>query len=291
MSRILKGTATAIEATFYVDEAATDSSIEVTIEVVRDDGTVLVAAGTPAIPVVDATGTYAYTLTPDKTSLVDVLTARWTVTIGGQVQTFETTEEIVGGFYFTLAEGRAADSALASTTKYTTTQLAEAREAVETECENITNVAWVPRYGRARLSGSGATSLVLPNYMVRTIRSIRDLDGTTAWTDDQVAALRVSDAGVIIAGSGVPSFPVGDSNLDVIYEHGYDRPTADIRRASLIRFRTALFSNKSGIPDRAESFVSGDGGNFRLVTAGDRNHPTGIPEVDAAYIARDHFIS
>lgn len=291
MDRIPRGSANTIQARFSVDEAPLDSSIPVTIEVVRDNGDVVVPAGTATNTGAVGDGLYEFTLLPSHTGLVDILTARWTATLGGEAMTLETRVEVVGGFYFTLADGRASDDALADTVKYPTARLAEARDEVEDECEDITNVAWVRRYAKVTLSGDGSNNLVLPHYMVRSVRSIVDGD-TTAWTAPQLAALRVSDSGVLSAArTGAIPFAFGDRNLTVIYEHGYDQPPADLRRASIIRFRSFVFATKSGIPDRATSFVAAEGGNFTLSTPGRAGTPTGIPEVDAAYNRHDHFLT
>lgn len=284
MSRILKGAGSTITATFYIDEGDIDSTTDVTIEVLRENGDVLVPSGTATNAGAAADGTYSFTLDPSLTARVDVLTARWTATIGGEEMTLETQEEIVGGFYFTIAAARASSSDLVSTTKYTVEQLAEARDEVEDECETITKVAWVERYRHVTLSGTGHPRIVLPDNKPREIFSLTV--GGVAFTSDELADLYLDPWGVLARRNGC--FPRGIGNIDVIYAHGYDRPLSDIRRAALIRLKNLLFADKSGIPDRAVSFVAGPGGNFTLATAGKGSSETGIPDVDAAYGRHPH---
>src|SRR4051794_38233928 len=111
MDRVQKGSSVTITHTFTVDGVATDPSpVTATVEVVRDDGSVVVVAGASTVHV--GTGKFTFTLTPTHTALLDILTARWTATFAGQPQTVETQVEVVGGFLFTLADARA-DSQLA----------------------------------------------------------------------------------------------------------------------------------------------------------------------------------
>lgn len=280
MQRILQGSSTTIQNTFYVAELPTDSSTAVTIEVLRDNGDVLIAAGTAAAAGAALDGTYSYTLTPSHTSRVDILTAYWTGTIGGTLVTLKTFVEVVGGHYFTIAQARASDADLVDTSKYTTAQIVEARDEVEDECESITGVAWVRRYAKVRLSGAGTSALILPDMETRQVFSVT-VDGT-AFTSTELADIIVPTSGLIHRDTlGV--FTLGASNVVVAYEHGHDEPPSDLRRAALIRLKHRLFASKSGIPDRATSFSSSEGGTFALATAGKGTSYTGIPEVDAVY--------
>ncbi len=288
MDRVLKGSASTIGATFFVDEQPLDSTVDVTIEVVRDNGDVLVPAGTATQAGAAADGRYEFTLLPAHSGRVDRLTALWTATLNGYVMTLETQVEVVGAFYFTLAAARASDTALASTSKYTTPQLAEARAEVEDECEAITKVAWVERYRRFQFSGRVRRHLVLPDVRIREVFSL-SIDGV-AYGEDELADLRGFGAngwGLLTRKTG-GLFGSCDVDVDIAYSHGYDQPTSDIRRAALIRIQNRLFAENSGIPDRATSFSSGDGGTFSLTTAGKGGSETGVPDVDAVYRRHIH---
>jgi hypothetical protein len=144
-------------------------------------------------------------------------------------------------------------------------------------------LSFVPRFRRLRLDGNGTAELQLPDPLVRTIRSVRVFTAPTVYRDltgDQLtwlatgpdSVLRRTDHGVLLEGR---------QNVLVVYEYGCDRPPPDVVDAALLRLRFALQQKKSGIPDRATSFVSADGGTFRLDQAG--TYKTGIPDVDAVY--------
>ncbi len=283
MQRILKGAPNTIQTTLLVGEVLTDSSTAVTVTVIRDDGTVLVTDAATTHP---STGVYQYTLTPTHTSRVDVLTAQWTATIAGEEMTLETFVEVVGGFYFTLADARASDADLVSTTKYTTAQIREARDEVEDECETICGVSFVRRYRRVTLSGDGCATLLLPNLFVRSVFGISV--GGVALTEDELADVVVEDIGRVYWRSGV--FAQDRLNVDVMYEHGFDAPPSDVRRAALTRLQHRLFAKHTAVPDRATAFVAGEGGNFSLATPGKGGSETGIPEVDATYARHNYHV-
>jgi hypothetical protein len=65
----------------------------------------------------------------------------------------------------------------------------------------------------------------------------------------------------------------------VEYEYGLDFPPENARTAGKLMLRAALNRNTSGIPDRAVSFSTEDGGVYRLSTPSRQR--TGIPDVDA----------
>jgi len=285
LTRIAKNTAGTLSTTFFVDETATDSSTTVTYAVVDAAG-VSVASGNATH---GATGVYSFTLAAQ--SALKLLTITWSATIGGSATTQVTYAEIVDGFFFTLAEGRASDSSLSDTSTYPTADLTAARLEVEAECETICDRAFVPRYARVTLDGSGTSEVLLqhsdPSRSVADVRTIRSVsmsdspDGTfTSFTAAQIADLAVTPDGTLIR-TGGDIFTEGRRCVIVEFEYGLDRPPADLVRATLTRFRTVLNLNKSGVPDRASSFTVVDGGTFRLDMPGP--FKTGIPTVDAAY--------
>lgn len=287
LTRIAKSTAGTLSHTFEVDEAPADSSTTVTYAVVDAAG-VAVASGNATFAGA-GTGTYSFVL-PAQAAL-KACTVTWSATIASSATTATTYAEIVGGFFFTLAQARASDASLADNGDYTTADLVAARLEVEVECETICDRAFVPRYDRVVLDGSGTGEVLLrhsdPDRSVAEVRTVRSVsmadspDGTfTAFTAAQVADLAVTADGTLVR-TGGDAFTEGRSNVVVELEYGLDRPPPDLIRQALVRFRTVLNTHKSGVPDRASSFTVAEGGTFRLDMPG--AFKTGIPTVDAAY--------
>lgn len=278
--RVAKGAAATLTHTFTVGESVTDSTTAVTVSGVDATG-VTVFSGTASSA---GAGTGRYTFTMAGQAALSAITVSWSGTIAGAAVTETDQVEIVGGFFFTLLEGRASDPVLADATRYPTDELAAVRTEVETECEWICLRAFVPRYRRVVLDGTGTTDLVLPDALVRTVRSAsvapRYGQAPTALTVAQLAAVAVVDDQSAIRTDGAV-WTEGRRNVVVEYEYGGDAPPADLVRAAKIRFRSRLNIARTGIPDRATSFTSGDGGTYRLSMPD--AFLTGIPEVDAAY--------
>lgn len=265
MDRIEQGTAASISITFTVDGVATDPSpATATIEVVRDDGTNVVTAGTATSHT--GTGEFTFTLTPTHTASLDVLTARWTTTLQGFAQTLETEIEVVGGFLFGLGEL----SPLVPNT-VTDNQLTRARTRVEQAIERRVGFAFVPRYGRATLNGGGLTLLMLPAYL----RRVRWASTTTAGTTTSLAPADIANLSVSQAGfvTGY-CWPRGYGNVTVGYEHGLNGPDEEIRAAALDWARFSL-TQDSTIDSRAERLITDDG---TLVFSGGSG--SGLPSVD-----------
>lgn len=246
----------------------------VTIGVTKADGTTVVAAATATSGSTTAARTYSLAA---QTAL-ELLTATWTDS--GDSSTASTLIEVVGGYYFSVADLVARDSNLADAAKYPTTRVVAVRREVEAEFEQITNTAWVPRYRRVQVVGTGFCHLFLPDVAVRTVRSVRwyDTDGTTytVFTAAELAEIVVSTHGGLYRSSG---WCAGRPYV-VEYEHGHDAPPADLRDAAITRLRHRLNSHRSGIPDRATSMSTEAGQSYSLATPGQRGFITGIPDVD-----------
>jgi hypothetical protein len=294
VTRVLRTAAATLEHTFYTvgAEAPTDSATTVTV-VVTDANATIVASGDAASA---GAGTGRYTIALPAQPQLNLLRVAWSATIAGAVVVETDTVEIVGGYLFSLAELRACDPALQEKSggvyRYCTAELARARDETECECEEICDRAFVPRYRRAVLDGTGHRDLVLPTTAdpapgrptVRTIRAARIATTTgasfVALTAAEVAALAVlADNTLRRTDAGV--WPEGTDTVIVEYEHGLDAPPADLKRAALRRARAWLTGLKSGVPDRAISYTTADGANYRLDLPG--AYKVGIPEVDAVY--------
>ncbi|MCK2242148.1 MULTISPECIES: hypothetical protein [unclassified Crossiella] len=280
LTRVARTSAATLDHVFLVGETATDSTTTVTVAVTDANGATVISGNATSAGA--ATGRYTFPL-PGQ-ALLGLLTVAWSATIAATAVTEQDQVEITGGFLFTLVEGRGSDESLTSTTKYPTAKLVEARLEVEQECEEICDRAFVPRYRRALLDGTGTSELVLPTSDVRSIRAVRmapRAGGTfTAFTASELAALVATEAQVLRrVDSNV--FTEGLANVIVEYEHGWDAPPADLKKAALQRLRSRLNLTRTNIPDRAASFVSSEGGTYRLTLPA--KYQTGLPEVDAIY--------
>lgn len=279
LTRILKTAAATLEHTFYVDETGTDSSVTVTVSVTDANGS-SVASGNAT-----SAGAGRYTFALAGQSQTKHLTAAWSGTISGAAVVETDSVEIVGGYFFTLVEGRNSDSTLADSGKYPTSALIEKRLEVEVECEEICDRAFVPRYKRLVLDGTGNTELMLSGVNdVRSIRSVSmapSIDGTfTAFTAGQLAKLAITPDRTLVRTDG-NIWTEERSNVVVELEYGFDSPPEDLKRAAKTRFRSRLNAAKSGIPERVMSYTTSDGSNYRLSIPD--AYRTGIPDVDAAY--------
>lgn len=244
----------------------------VTIGVVDAAGNTVVASGTAT----SGTGTAprTYTLTAEQTSDLNLLTATWTDSGGG---TFTTTVEIVGGYFFTVAEARAAAPAMTDDTNFPTDKIIEARRAIEEEFELICGRAFVPRFRRQMIWPYRSGRVLLDQRYVRRIRGIAQVatDGTeTPWTSTELGQL-VLDGSWLLTRTGYGYM----TETVVTYEHGYDQPPAEIKRAAFMRLRYLVSKPSSGIPDRATTFTITEGGTYSLSMPG--AYKTGQPDVDA----------
>ena len=275
--RVLRGSAPTVRWTYLDgDGSAAAPGGSVTYTVSTADGTA-VTSGT-ASAVSGTTGQFSFALTAAQTASLNLLTVVWTAASA----TFTTYVEIVGGYYFSLEEARASDPTLADTTKYPDARVLEVRREVEDEFEDICGVAFVPRYARVTVDGSGTATLRPGLRRLRTLRSARQYSdlGSAAYTALTAAEL----AGVDVSASALTRtngvwWDRGVGNVVLEVEHGYDAVPPTIKTAALTRLRHRLNANKTGIPDRAQSFTVAEGGTFSLTTAGRRS--TGIPDVDA----------
>lgn len=280
LTRVARTAKAVLEHTFYVGEDPTDSTTIVTVSIVDANGDAVTSGNATSAGA--GTGTYTFTL-PAQTEL-DELTATWTGTIDGAAVAEDDTVEIVGGFFFTLHAARTADSSIADTLKYSSALLASTRTEVEFECEEICAQAFVPRYRRVVLDGTGTPDLLLPDPNIRLIRAVRvapRVDGTfVALTTAQLAAL-VERGDRVLRRTDGNVWTEGYGNVVVEYEHGLNQPPPDLVRMAKIRLRSRLNLERTGIPDRAVSFSAADGGTYRLSLPD--AYTTGIPDVDAVY--------
>jgi len=271
--RVLAGTPAVLHVSILDQNGEIDDTVSsCTVTITRADGTALVtnqsATGTA--------GAFTYTLTGAQTAQLDLLTATWTVS---SVVRATTRHEIVGGYYFTIAEARAVDPAF-NQQNYSDAQMIAARRDVEDEFERICGVAFVPRFRRGRIRPTGTNIAKAPNPKPRTVTAARIWWSASSYTDltqTELSHIVCEDDGTIRR-SDLFVWPYYADSIEVGLEHGFDRPPADIKRAAMTRLRMRLNMARSGIPDRATSYSVADGGTYRLDTADALK--VGVPDID-----------
>lgn len=224
MERALVGFPFTARARFYVGSTPSDPAPDsATVEVIRSDGTVLVAAGTAAInDTASGSGVFALNLTTTHLALLDVLEIRWTITSGGELAPQKTYVEVVGGFLCTLADLKVQNATL------TDLELADLRTVSERRLEGACRQAFVPRFTVESRSPRSRIRLAWPH-----IRSLRWASvGSTVLTTGQVSALNVSATGLVMGLPGAPT--TGFYRTKIGYEHGLDFPSNEIREAVLL---------------------------------------------------------
>lgn len=261
----LVGVAANLDASFLDQDGDLVAAVgTVTVDVVRADGTVIETAAATTSP---ATGVYRYALSAANNSRLDLLTLTWK---DGGTTRLTTVHEIVGGYYFTVAELRSFDASLSDATKYPAADVVQARAETEAEFEDITGTAWVPRYQRFRCSGTGTTKMLAPVWAPRSVRSVRVYSSETTYTSftaAELAAIDIEDWGMLTRLDGA-SWPAGTENLVIEVEHGYNRPTPDLLRAAKQRTRYRLNMEKARNRDTAVRMTV-DGATYEMADGDD----------------------
>lgn len=279
VTRVQRTTAATLSHPWFVGEEPTDPTGTPTYAIADANGTA-VSSGSATV----VTGEGRTTAPLAGRSTLDLLTVTWVAIVAGATVTEVDYVEVVGGFFFSLAEGRASDPSLASSSKYPTSDLERRRLEVEVECEEICDRAFVPRYRRLVLDGTGTRDLVIADNEVRSLRRVAQaptMAGTfTNLTAGLLAAVAVMPDKVLRRTDG-NVWTEGFRNVVVEYEYGLDRPPSDLVPATFTRLRTRLNIPNSAVLDRATSYTVSDGGTYRLSMPG--AYETGIPEVDAVY--------
>jgi hypothetical protein len=289
LTRVARTAPATLTHTFVVGETATDPTGS-TATVAATDA----AGNTVAVGDATRTGAGAFSSALAGQASLSQLSIAWTGTFSGSAVTEVDYVEIAGGFFFDLVRARGSDSILADTDKYPTSKLLVRRQEVEDECEMICDRAFVPRYRRAVLDGSGTSDVLMTDdTWAKQSRSAADIrliraasvapqvgQAFVPLTDGQLAALTVTADNMLRRVDGA-IWTEGVANVLVEYEYGWDSPPSDLVDAALLRLRSRLTSGASGVPDRATSYTAVDGGTYRLDMPG--AFKTGLPMVDAVY--------
>jgi hypothetical protein len=260
-----QNTTPTVSFTYAQDGVAVNPSPDsATVTVTRADGTAL---HTNAATTDGGTGIFRYALSASDTSLLDTLTFSWLI----GTQTFTTTVQVQGSFYFTIAEAKA----LTELASKSAAEIAAGRTLAEQAFEHATGYTFVPRYTRQTLSAVHGTVLRLPKRPLRSIRAISETTSiggtpTTLTTTDYAATAD----GIYRPATWTP----GPNNVVVGYEYGADEPPERVKRAVLLLAKTWLTTGP--IDDRATGIPT-EGGTIPLLTPGIRGSTFGIPEVDA----------
>jgi hypothetical protein len=273
--RVLRNTAATITVTFYNGTTAVDADGNVTVTVTRADGTILLS--TPATNEA-GTGVYSVVIPPQAT--LNMLTVTWTGLFTGTSITIESSVEIVGGFYFSIAELRGYDSVLANTTRFPNSALIDARTSVEAEFEDICQRAFVPRFYRETLIGETTDELFLEKPEVHSVTKFT-VDGTDHmdWvTGEWVKFNKYSIRSLVLSGLALSAgYATG---IDIEYEYGMKRVPYPIKEKALKRAKGNLVGMGSTIDPRATTMSLPDIGTVNLSTPGLRGAETGIPDID-----------
>lgn len=273
--RLLTGVAATLKAKLRDADGNTDTTVSsgVTITVTRLDGTAIAtdAAATAAA------GVLTYALTAAQTGAgLDLLTAEWTYSSEVAVTTYH---EIVGRHWFApndLYDIPGVQKALGSYPPDVTAAqaLIDARNWAETLIEWSTGVAWVPRTAYESLDARGREEVVLSCPLPRTLRALT-IDGATEtltdWKLERHGTLRRLNGGEIST--------LNARGLVVWYDHGADAPPAPLLEAAKKAAANRILERSSQTSWRLTGMTS-EGATVSFART-DRDHPTGLPDVDA----------
>lgn len=243
-----------------------------------DDETVLVPSAV-TVAVLDASGASIYSGAATNVGGTWGVTVpakpvgAYTVTWDGGATAVDTAAfEVVGNFLFAIPEARASDMDLADAVRFPAADIRHYREVVEDEFLTITGRSFTKRVRQIQFNGDDTQTVIVPLFDVTAVQAVSDPSGPLA------------TAGWVLSPSGVLQAPYAFTEgvtYTLTLEYGVPYPPDDIKRAGLLRLRSLLTAERSGIPDRATAFVAAEGGNFTLAVAGRNGYETGIPDVDA----------
>lgn len=176
---------------------------------------------------------------------------------------------VVSEHYFTVAEARAFDVALADVTKYPDAAIEAVRATVEEELEVRCGQAFVPRAETEVIDATGGPDILLRWPRPLSVTSAT-LDGATVTPGDLV----LYRDGRVYSSAG---WTRGRGNLTIAYTHGHALIPGAAKRAALTWAKALLI--KGPLDSRTTTFTTEDG-NYTLATPGVRGSHTGIPVVD-----------
>lgn len=281
MERVLRNTSATVSVTFYSGSTPVDADADPTVVVKRADGTTLLSTTATNEP---GTGAYSVVIPPQAN--LNMLTLTWTGNFSGTPMSIMSEVEIVGGFYFSLAELRAMDSNFANTTKYPNSALADARMQTEAEFEDICGRAFVPRYYKETGIASDEDSEMLWLEKPEPIRflsfTVNGVDYLSWYTAGYLVRDKYSPRGIQLKHDAVGVFAYDPIYypINAEYEYGMTSVPIPIKEKALKRAKMRLLGQKSTIDERATTMMLPDIGMVNLATPGQRGSETGVPDID-----------
>ncbi len=278
--RVAKSTQTLLRSpTFVASDGETPAGCASppTATVSREDGTALTAATVAAVTA--GAGIYDATITTAHTSQIDRLLVTWTGTVtGAGQQVYVQVLDVVSGHYVTLADLRS-DPDLSDPTRIPKALLEQLRDEFAEIVEAYCRCAFVRRYERERVAGTGSDSVLLTWKRPRSVLSVK-VDGVAQTVGD----FDPDPDGILWWQGGTFGPPAGTVHLNVAvaYEHGYDAPPEALGRAARTWVRRKAVAKTARTPnDQLSETV--DGVTVRFSTPDPRNgRPTGMLDVDGA---------
>jgi hypothetical protein len=255
IDRIIRGQAGTVYAYWERDGVAWDPGTT-TVTITNDEGAVLVnAAATTTL----GTGLRSYDLSPSITGTLDLLTIQWLA--GADGSTLTTYAEIVGGFYFSVAQARQR-TPLQDTVTYTTQQIIDYRTLAEMAIEDMCGVAFVPRYTHEEAQIASWGMLETSRRRITTVRNIWTQTNNGPQALPTLSGLRI-DSGQIVFMPAIWNW--WSRPITIAYEHGYPYAPPRVARAALELMRRWVV--ESPWDERATGFKTREGGEMTILTA------------------------
>jgi hypothetical protein len=278
--QIQRTNAETIQMTFYSGETATDADGAVTIGIVDEAGTEVVASGTSTTSA--GSGVYTYSLAGQ--SDLKRLTATWSGTWSSAME-FNSTHEIVGGFYTSPYQVRQMDSIEGETSTFPLTDIIQATEWAETVVEDYIGTSFVYRYQRDVLDGTNDQAIRLTKMFPRKILSA-SIDGT-ALTSAEINKIALYESGIIAREDSVWNYTVPGKKVIIEYEYGETKqPPQDIVWVIKTLTRFHLLEAYSRIPERATS-IQNEFGTV-ILSQPSMGRPTPLPELNVVINRHRH---
>lgn len=218
------------------------------------DGAGAVIAG-PTAATKTAVGTYQYVVASTLTATLDQYRVLWEWTQDASARKATSYYEVVGAYYFSLAEARE----MAGMTTPTAQQITDTRERIEELLEQMCGRAFVPRGRRAVFFGRSSNTLFLGDWFVREIYSLSTIDGAviTAYGASELADLDFGSR-QLFRRDGT-RFPWGSRNVSIHYSYGMDEPPEPVKRAALLMCQASfVLVDSEGNPTRPLTSVLTD---------------------------------
>lgn len=284
MDKILRNTSQTVSVVFYINNVATEADGAVTVVAKKADGTTLFSTTATNDA---AVGSYSVTV-PAQADL-NSLTLTWTGAFSTVSMSVVSNVEIVGGFFFTIAELRNYDSVIAGNlTRFPDSALIKARDEVEAEFEDICHRAFVPRFWRETgiETDSDTSMLWLEKPEANRFLSfkVNNVDYLSWYTAGYFTRDKYSPRGILVTGAATGLFAYDPfyypTALVIEYEYGALQVPTPIKEKALKRAKQKLLGLSSTVDERALTMTLPDIGTINLATPGVRGSETGVPDID-----------